>query len=91
MSKKLLFTLGVACLAMTAFTTAAHAQYGSLPLGTVQNTASAACPGSGWYAFTDKNGSGYSLRTEQQQPVGLSPRKKRHHLDASSPIRPSLE
>lgn len=59
MSKKVLLALAVACLAMAALTTPVHAQYGSLPIGTVQNVLSANCPGSGWYSYTSGNNTTY--------------------------------
>lgn len=56
MPKRLVFTLGIACLAVIAFTTPAHAQYGSLPVGQLGAlVASDACSASGWFSYGTNN------------------------------------
>lgn len=56
MSKKLLFVIGVACLAIAAFTAPVHAQYGSLPVGSLGAlVASNACSASGWFSYGNSN------------------------------------
>jgi hypothetical protein len=57
MSKKLLLTLGLVCLAMTVSTIPAQAQYGSLPIGTFSSGNQITCQsGAGWYFYTDSQG-----------------------------------
>jgi hypothetical protein len=57
MRKILLLTPGLICLALalSTLTFTAHAQYGTLSIGTFNNGSSETCPGSGWYFYIDSN------------------------------------
>jgi hypothetical protein len=59
MSKNLLLTLGFVCVALLMLTTPARAQYGSLPIGTLNNGSAASCQTGGWYYYTDGQGNHY--------------------------------
>jgi len=51
MLKKTLLTLALTILAVSTFTSRAHAQYGSLSVGTFTVADPVPCPGSGWYHY----------------------------------------